>query len=377
MADNPLGEALKSEDFSVETLADGIKAKYGLDGAEPEAEPAEEIQDKPTEDVEPTEAHDEIEPEAEETEQTPLDDLQAEAESEETLEQEAEAPDAEGDEPEVEAQELEPIDAPVSWPEADKEAFRGLPPALQELVAERESEREGNLTRVSQDFADKSRDIEEYANQVSLERQYFAEHLAPFIQSIGTDLEGSQANLDALFNRYQESGDGDDQLAYEGAKRDLEKKQADHARLIEERDRIAHQQHNEAVRANNAKVAESAKTLARRIPEWGKDDKLAAAEIKDLRQFVQSQYEVAPEVANGIYDAALIEMARDAKAYRALQKGKPNAKRKLKGKPPVAKPGTVSSKAEVNEKQRGAMVTNLRKTNSVDALADVLKSAGV
>ena len=389
MADNPLGAQTGGDEHSVEAAADAIKAQYNLDGYESpaETEQAPEAEIEPGgEEIETADA--ELEPEAPAIEEAPeegeqdndlLETLRNEAEDPEAEAEEiegAEAPDAEDNIDGIEPGESLAIDAPISWPEAAKEAFRALPPETQEIIATREGEREKHLSEKGNELAEVQRETSEHLQAVISERQHYANTLAPIVQSLGADLEGSQARLDTLFETYQQTADPEDQVAYETAKREIEANRARFEGVRQEQARINHQQQQEAQNMREQSIRESSIALMQKIPEWA-DDKLAAKEITELREFVSKHYEVKPEVANGIYDQALIRMARDAKAYQALQSKAPKAKAKLKGKPPVTKPGTVSNKADIEAKANAAKVTNLRQSGSTEGLADVLKGLGI
>lgn len=92
----------------------------------------------------------------------------------------SEKPDAEAktvtDQPETqEAEAAKPIDAPVSWSADAKERFSKLPPDVQQVIAERESEREKAIATKAQEAAQFQKQLSKYNEVFNDEwRNHFA-----------------------------------------------------------------------------------------------------------------------------------------------------------------------------------------------------------
>lgn len=83
----------------------------------------------------------------------------------------------------------------------------------------------------------------------------------------------------------------------------------------------------------------------------------------------------APEEMEGMYatlDPRIIQTLMDAKAYRALQKGKPALKKKLKTLPKLQKPGTQKLSKGPDEDRLKSLKSRVRQTGSTDDVAEYL-----
>ncbi len=119
------------------------------------------------------------------------------------------------------------------------------------------------------------------------------------------------------------------------------------------------------------RIKQEQSRLFEKIPELKNADKRREF-YNDLKTIVVRDYNFTEQDIDNIYDSRVMEMARDAMAYRKLQTAKPKAVEKSKTARPVTKPGErASSQANLASKHKN-LFERAKKTRSVDDVAALL-----
>lgn len=125
--------------------------------------------------------------------------------------------------------------------------------------------------------------------------------------------------------------------------------------------RLTQEQQNRALQANEAKLRE-------RMPEWAKDEDKGRKEIGEIRNYLMKQG-IAPQLAQSVFEADHLLIARKAMLYDRLQESKPDIANKLKELPKVLKPGGIRP-GNVRNEQAVTALNRLKRSGSVkDAAA--------
>jgi len=98
-----------------------------------------------------------------------------------------------------------------------------------------------------------------------------------------------------------------------------------------EQTNVAQQQSGEVKQKINAHLAAQAELVINNNPDWRDVNKFKTA-MSDIAKFVGDAYGFTPNEFSSVYDARLIELIKDAKAYRD---GKTNIESKTKTKVPI------------------------------------------
>jgi hypothetical protein len=207
--------------------------------------------------------------------------------------------------PDADGEAETPIDPPASWKADAKARFRELPRELQQVVADREREREQHFSKTQGEVAEARRAAQAERAQAAAERQVTVQGLGAAIAALQT--------LDPV-------------LA-EGAKTDWQKLAASDPKAAQERwaryqERIGvlramageHARQLDVARAEASRAAHE--QLGRALDFWGDADKRAAFR-SDLRQFLGANGFDGPEV-DGLADPRAILVARKAMLYDKL-----------------------------------------------------------
>lgn len=115
---------------------------------------------------------------------------------------------------------------------------------------------------------------------------------------------------------------------------------------------------SDAAEARKTIVEQEFQKLVELVPDWI-DDSKRQTEFKAIHDDLVARG-FSPEAIEAVDDHKLWLLARDAAAYRRLQKGKPVADKKLEGKLKPAAPG-ASKPPKVTDKKREAL-TDLKKS---------------
>lgn len=113
-------------------------------------------------------------------------------------------------------------------------------------------------------------------------------------------------------------------------------------------------QQGQAQAARQLMDAETAALVAK-LPEWRNSEKAAAEKQAIARELLET-YGFNQAEVGALMDHRMVMVARDAAAYRALQKGKAEHVKQVRAAPPVVKPGAApkaeQGKAEFNKQRQ-------------------------
>ncbi len=126
--------------------------------------------------------------------------------------------------------------------------------------------------------------------------------------------------------------------------------------------------------------AEQQKLARETIPELQTED--GARKFQErLHSGMTSHYgfsgEQVEQYFNGAWDVRQLRILDDALKFRALESGKKNLTKKLKGKPPVVRPGTGTSKNDKQAESTAAIRRRLRGGNKADRDAAAMDLLGL
>jgi hypothetical protein len=124
--------------------------------------------------------------------------------------------------------------------------------------------------------------------------------------------------------------------------------------------------------AKNAYLAEQAKLLDSKLPEWadtGKRDK----DVTEMVAILSDAYGLTEQEIRGSTDHRLILIARDAMRWQKLQKSKPATLQKVRAAPKLIRPGSQQSRTAQAGLQYGKDRENLRRTGRTQDAIPALK----
>lgn len=211
-----------------------------------------------------------------------------------------------------------PIEAPASWSKEKKEVFRSLPRAAQEIVAERERERDVELRRGQNEAADHRRQAEDARKAAEAERAQIAQNQQRYAQALAT-LTQQIETVDpviATYQRLQKSGELV-KLAKENPSQYAELDAAYKSRT-ETLQALRREQETVQRQAQTDHFMREEQALVTAIPEW-KAQEVGQKAISDLREHAVKAYGFKPQEVSVITDHRFVLMARDAAAYHALK----------------------------------------------------------
>jgi hypothetical protein len=110
--------------------------------------------------------------------------------------------------------------------------------------------------------------------------------------------------------------------------------------------------------------------MLERIPAW-QDEDTRNRERLEVIKYAQRRGYSEDELANAS-DARAIEILHKAWQWDNLQSKKPDAKRKARKAPKMARAGQPKTKKQVASRQRQQAMNRLNKERSVDAAVDLL-----
>lgn len=133
-----------------------------------------------------------------------------------------------------------------------------------------------------------------------------------------------------------------------------------------ERDKAAQATAHETYRTEQAQL------LSSKIPEWN-DAKRREKDVAELAAILNDSYGITKDELMSVVDHRQILLARDAAAWRKLQKSKPATLNKVRTAPRLIRPGAQQSRAAQDglEVQKGR--ENLRRSGRVQDATPLLK----
>ena len=224
--------------------------------------------------------------------------------------------------------------------------------------------RQADYTRKSQVLAEQRKKIEEELAATQQERQQYQSQLEQFNTQADSKLEEFKS---VDWTKLKE----EDPMEY-ALKRDQYRELQENKRLVaEEQQQLAQKQQAEMQSKWNEELQRQQEVMAQRLPEWNDPDK--GPKLKqDIKSFALTKGFTEQEV-DSLIDARSVDVLHKAMMYENLLAAK-IANKKAKVVPKMQKPGTPSTKSEVNSEKVKQTRARLKRTGRVDDAAAVIKS---
>ena len=224
--------------------------------------------------------------------------------------------------------------------------------------------RQADYTRKSQVLAEQRKKMDEELAATQQERQQYQSQLEQFKIQADSKLEEFKS---VDWTKLKE----EDPMEY-ALKRDQYRELQENKRLVaEEQQNLAQKQQAEMQTKWNEELARQQEVMAQRLPEWNDPEK--GPKLKqNIKSFAMKKGFTEQEV-DSLIDARSVDVLHKAMLYENLLEAKINQK-KAKVVPKVQKPGTPSTKSEVNSEKVKQTRARLKKTGRVDDAALAIKS---
>tara|TARA_R100001443_G_scaffold22280_2_gene34498 strand:+ start:767 stop:1813 length:1047 start_codon:yes stop_codon:yes gene_type:complete len=223
--------------------------------------------------------------------------------------------------------------------------------------------RQADYTRKSQVLAEQRQKADEELAATQQERQRYISQLEQF-----TDEADKKLNEFKSFDwaKLKE----DDPMEYM-TKRDQYRELQENKRLVqEEQNNLQLKQHQEAQTKWQEELARQQEIMAQRLPDWNDPNKSLKLK-QSIKTFAVKKGFTEQEV-NSLIDARSVDVLHKAMLYENLLDAK-ISKKKAKVVPKVTKPGTGTTKGEVNSEKVKQQRARLRKTGKIGDAAKLLE----
>ncbi len=308
--------------------------------------------DKVEEERQEAEASEPMETEAEITEE----DTQPEAESYEDDEDDVDDVDESDEDDDYEDDEEEPQQELYKVRVDGEELEVSLDEALQGY------QRQKAFTKRSQEAAEMRKAAEKEAAEAKQARDYYAQQLEVVAQQISQTIPQEPDWVSLAKEVTAEE--------YNAIRAEYDSRMTNLARVEQERQAVAQQQAAEQEEALKKHLAAQRSEMLERIPAW-RDDERRDTERVNVINYARSVGFSEQEVAQAT-DARAVELLYKAMQWDNLQKKKPNAKKRTKQAPKMAKAGQPRSKKQAASRSRQQAMGRLNKERSVDAAVSYL-----
>ena len=224
--------------------------------------------------------------------------------------------------------------------------------------------RQADYTRKSQVLAEQRKKMEEELSATQQERQRYQAQLEQFNTQADSKLEEFKS---VDWTKLKE----EDPMEY-ALKRDQYRELQENKRLVaEEQQQLSQKQQEEMQQKWNEELQRQQEVMAQRLPEWNDPEK--GPKLKsNIKSFALKKGFTEQEV-DSLIDARSVDVLHKAMMYESLLEAK-ISKKKAKIVPKMQKPGTPSTKTEVNSEKVKQTRARLKRTGRVDDAAAVIKS---
>jgi len=308
--------------------------------------------DKVEEERQEAEASEPMETEAEITEE----DTQPEAESYEDDEDDVDDVDESDEDDDYEDDEEEPQEQFYKVKVDGEELEVSLDEALQGY------QRQKTFTKRSMEIAEQRKAAEKEASEAKQARDYYAQQLEVVAQQISQTIPQEPDWVSLAKEVTAEE--------YNAIRAEYDSRMTNLARVEQERQAVAQQQAAEQEEALKKHLNAQRSEMLERIPAW-RDDERRDTERVNVINYARSVGFSEQEVAQAT-DARAVELLYKAMQWDNLQKKKPNAKKRTKQAPKMAKAGQPRSKKQDASRSRQQAMGRLNKERSVDAAVSYL-----
>lgn len=240
--------------------------------------------------------------------------------------------------------------------------------SLNELIAG--YSRQSDYTKKTQALSEERKSIESEKSQYLKSIEEMAAVRQQYQSAIGQFLEQAHGNLsefaDIDWKRLKE----DDPLEYVTKRDEFRDAQA----RIQQAERLRQQSVREQEEQNQAlikqHVAEEMKLMTEKMPEWGDSEKRGKL-VTDIRNYAESVGFQEEEI-NNLIDHRSLQVLIKAMKYDALEGGN-IAKKKLKNKPKLIRPGNSRTQEADDRKRKAAKFNRLKESGSAKDAAALIE----
>jgi len=265
--------------------------------------------------------------------------------------------------PEPEEEQLPPIEAPRFWKKAAREHFESLPRPIQEMILERETERDTEVRRLQNETAEKRKTFESEALAAQNERQRYQQQLQPLIQGLQQSLQSEFADIKTPGDVVALAQSDPARYALWRARMDaIQYGQAQLRQIQEAQTAEQRKQYEEYARA------EWNEYLKHR-PEY-KDRSRWEAARRELRDYAVSLGYSEQDFDSNVAHRHLLVLEK-AMLYDRAQKAKAEAV--AKPVPKVQQPGTARTRADKAADERAARLKKLEQSGSIEDAMGLLR----
>lgn len=221
------------------------------------------------------------------------------------------------------------------------------------------------FTKRQQELAEQRKSLEIELGQARQNRDAYAQQLEVLKNQIQ---QTTQAEPD--WRALAEQGYSEKELFL--AKAEYDKNQKELVRIQQEQQRIAQEQHTENQQKMREYLEIQRQEMLNRIPQWQNEEKRNSERLEVIK-FANKVGFSEEEIANAS-DARAIHLLHMAWQWDKLQQKAPNAKKRTKKAPKMAKAGTPKTKEQVASRSRQQAMQRLNKERSIDSAVDYLMS---
>ncbi len=218
--------------------------------------------------------------------------------------------------------------------------------------------KQSDYTKKTSELAEQRKAIQQHADAIQQERNYYA-------QVLGNSKSNAEAQLEEYKQIDWDTLRQEDSMLFMQRRdemRDLEKSIDDSQK---EQQKLANQAKHYQINKFNHDVEQGRQKLLEIMPDW--NDKTS----KEVREFGLGMGFTSDELS-GITDHKSMAVLRKAMMYDAIQKSQPSKKKVKADTPRYVKSGVSKSKSDVSAKQRADKQKRLRKSGSVDDAASMI-----
>lgn len=224
-------------------------------------------------------------------------------------------------------------------------------------------QRQQSFTRKSMELANERKAFEREAAQVKQLRDTYAQQLDQLSAQIQQTIE-QEPDWRALAETMSERDLFLAKTEWDSYKENQKKVEA-------ERHRIAQEQAYEHEAQLKHHLQNQRADMLNRIPEWTNDE-VRETERQEIIKYAQRRIGFSPEEIANASDARAIELLYKAWKWDNLQSKKPDAKKKAREAPKMAKAGRPRTKREVASRSRQEARKRFESAGTVDAAVEYL-----
>lgn len=264
----------------------------------------------------------------------------------------------------------DPVKMPASWSKEDAEHWSALPPETQELISQREGQREAAVNSKFQEAANARKAGEAQLAEANANRDAYADAVNTVLGLV-SPVEPDPRHYGAGTGQYDREG-------YDLAVLQYRQNMATLDSLKQQRDAILAQQQEEGQKAEAARFAEieekARPALLAAVPDIADKDKAPAA-LGEIVKYAVSQgipESVFQENSETITSAEILIMWQ-ASQYAKMQEAKTRVAPKATTAAPPVRPGVSTPRATQQQVALQKDMARLAETGTIEAGAAVFK----